>query len=62
MHHLRIQKRTDKDEVISEAYDLLTKVGLSDKSDAYPCELSGGQQQRVGDCTCSRITSKDHVF
>ena len=33
--------------MISEAYDLLTKVGLSDKSDAYPCELSGGQQQRV---------------
>ena len=44
---LKVQKRTDKDEVISEAYDLLTKVGLSDKSDAYPCELSGGQQQRV---------------
>ena len=43
----KVQKRTDKDEVISEAYDLLTKVGLSDKSDAYPCELSGGQQQRV---------------
>ena len=44
---LKVQKRTDKDEVISEAYDLLTKVGLSDKSDAYPCDLSGGQQQRV---------------
>ena len=44
---LKVQKRTDKDEVISEAYDLLTKVGLSDKSDAYPCELSGGQQQRT---------------
>jgi len=29
------------------AHDLLTKVGLSDKIDAYPAFLSGGQQQRV---------------
>lgn len=27
--------------------DLLSKMGLSDKADAYPCQLSGGQQQRV---------------
>ena len=26
---------------------LLTKVGLADKRDSYPCQLSGGQQQRV---------------
>lgn len=33
---------------ISEyADELLKRVGLSDKADAYPCELSGGQQQRV---------------
>ncbi len=29
------------------ARDLLAKVGLSDKEDAYPRQLSGGQQQRV---------------
>ena len=29
------------------AEDLLDKVGLADKADAYPCQLSGGQQQRV---------------
>ncbi len=29
------------------ARELLAKVGLSDKSDSYPCELSGGQSQRV---------------
>lgn len=30
-----------------EARDLLAKVRLSDKADAYPAQLSGGQQQRV---------------
>ena len=27
--------------------ELLERVGLSDKADAYPAQLSGGQQQRV---------------
>lgn len=27
--------------------DLLAKMGLQEKGDAYPCNLSGGQQQRV---------------
>lgn len=34
-------------EVTDEAKELLSKVGLADKFDAYPDELSGGQQQRV---------------
>ncbi|CAN7722462.1 amino acid ABC transporter ATP-binding protein [Neorhizobium sp. LjRoot104] len=29
------------------ASELLTKVGMADKTDAWPSELSGGQQQRV---------------
>ena len=29
------------------ALELLDKVGLADKADAYPSQLSGGQQQRV---------------
>ncbi|MDO5398824.1 MAG: amino acid ABC transporter ATP-binding protein [bacterium] len=41
-HKAEILDRIEKD-----ACSLLTRVGLSDKMDNYPCELSGGQQQRV---------------
>ena len=41
-----IQKR-DRDEVFETARDLLKKMGLADREDAYPYQLSGGQQQRV---------------
>lgn len=34
-------------EARTRAHDLLIKVGLLDKIDAYPNQLSGGQQQRV---------------
>ncbi len=37
----------DKKEAEDKAMELLKKVGLETKADAYPCELSGGQQQRV---------------
>ena len=43
---IHVQKR-DKKEVESEARELLRKMGLEDKADAYPCQLSGGQCQRV---------------
>lgn len=36
-----------KDQAISDAEELLDKVGLLDKKDAYPANLSGGQRQRV---------------
>jgi polar amino acid transport system ATP-binding protein len=31
----------------AEASELLRRVGLAEKADAYPAQLSGGQQQRV---------------
>ncbi len=34
-------------EIRNEAVELLTRVGLENKLNNYPCELSGGQQQRV---------------
>lgn len=43
---IRVQKR-EKEEVYREARELLKKMGLSDKENAYPYQLSGGQQQRV---------------
>lgn len=42
----RVLKRP-KSETKAEAYELLERVGLADKSDAHPMNLSGGQQQRV---------------
>lgn len=39
--------KEDKESAIKRAYELLEKVGLADKADAYPQQLSGGQAQRV---------------
>jgi ABC-type polar amino acid transport system ATPase subunit len=43
---LVVRKRPEA-EVRQDAVALLMKVGLQDKTDAYPGQLSGGQQQRV---------------
>ena len=37
----------DKAEARAEALEILAKVGIAEKEDAYPAQLSGGQQQRV---------------
>ena len=37
-----------KDEASKKADELLTRIGLLDKADAYPAQLSGGMKQRVG--------------
>jgi len=43
---IHVQKRS-KEGAVQEAMELLQKMGLADKADAYPCQLSGGQCQRV---------------
>ncbi|MBE6798551.1 MAG: amino acid ABC transporter ATP-binding protein [Ruminococcaceae bacterium] len=43
----KLLKKGTAEEIEKKAFDLLEKVGLSEKKDNYPCELSGGQQQRV---------------
>lgn len=40
-------KKASKEEAREQAMQMLEKVGLSDKADAYPSQLSGGQKQRV---------------
>ena len=45
---LTVARKMDKNKAIEIGKNLLDKVGLSDKYDAYPNQLSGGQQQRVG--------------
>ncbi|WP_280266022.1 amino acid ABC transporter ATP-binding protein [Nocardia wallacei] len=40
-------KRLRKADAVARAKELLDRVGLAEKADAYPAQLSGGQQQRV---------------
>ena len=40
-------KKVDKDEAKKTAMELLKRVGMESKANAYPPQLSGGQQQRV---------------
>ena len=40
-------KKMNKAAAKTKAMELLSRVGLADKADAYPHQLSGGQQQRV---------------
>ena len=40
-------KKATKEEAKKQALQMLEKVGLSDKADAFPSQLSGGQKQRV---------------
>jgi polar amino acid transport system ATP-binding protein len=42
-----VVNKVSKAEARATAAEVLAKVGLSEKMDAYPSELSGGQQQRV---------------
>ena len=43
----RVVLGRSREQAAAHAMDLLDKMGLAAKADAYPCELSGGQQQRV---------------
>lgn len=40
-------KKASKEEARARALQMLRKVGMEDKADAYPDQLSGGQKQRV---------------
>ncbi|HLS76708.1 MAG TPA: amino acid ABC transporter ATP-binding protein [Nocardia sp.] len=40
-------KKVPKARALERGRELLARVGMADKADAYPAQLSGGQQQRV---------------
>ncbi len=42
-----VLKKMDKETAKKKAEELLERVGLLDKADAYPEQLSGGQKQRI---------------
>lgn len=43
---VKLNKMT-REEAEKKAMELLKRIGLSDKADAYPSQLSGGQKQRI---------------
>jgi ABC-type polar amino acid transport system ATPase subunit len=55
-------RKLPKEEADSIAYDLLKKVGLSDKALSYPHQLSGGQQQRVAIARALAMKPKVMLF
>lgn len=44
---VRLAGKRDRASISAECEEMLRKVGLLDKIDAYPSQLSGGQKQRV---------------
>jgi polar amino acid transport system ATP-binding protein len=55
-------KKNDKKAVTEKAYELLDKVGLREKANAYPGELSGGQKQRVAIARALAMDPKIMLF
>ncbi len=55
-------KRLDLEKARIRAHQLIHRVGLGDKVDAYPSQLSGGQQQRVAIARALAMTPKLILF
>ncbi|MDO4633446.1 MAG: amino acid ABC transporter ATP-binding protein [Eubacteriales bacterium] len=51
-----------KEDARRTAMELLEKVNLADRANAYPAQLSGGQQQRVGICRALALNPKVILF
>jgi polar amino acid transport system ATP-binding protein len=57
----RVRKRSKK-EAEQTARDLLARVGIPEKADAYPGQLSGGQKQRVAIARALAMNPKIMLF
>ncbi len=58
----RVVRKRSRDESQEIALELLTKVGIPDKAQAYPIQLSGGQQQRVAIARALAMNPKIMLF
>ena len=58
----RVVRRASPKEAEAIALNLLTKVGIEEKSRAYPLQLSGGQQQRVAIARALAMNPKIMLF
>jgi len=55
-------RKIDKKTAEARALELLDRVGLDDKANAYPAQLSGGQQQRVAIARALAMEPKVMLF
>lgn len=59
---LIVGRKMPKEQAREIAMKALEKVGLADRSDAYPAQLSGGQQQRVAIARALAMQPKVMLF
>ncbi len=55
-------RKLSREKAGKKALDLLERVGIPEKADAYPANLSGGQQQRVAIARCLAMEPKYMMF
>jgi len=58
----RVVRKRSREEAERIARDLLAKVGIPEKADAYPHQLSGGQKQRVAIARALAMQPKIMMF
>ena len=58
----RIVRKRSQEEAERIAHELLAKVGIPEKANAYPAQLSGGQQQRVAIARALAMQPKIMLF